>query len=51
VKPNRNTSVQGLRNVLADERLFLPTVGMAFDLLRIAHEGVILLGAEWNGDG
>jgi len=29
--------VQGLRNVLANERLFLPTVDTTIDLLGIAH--------------
>jgi hypothetical protein len=51
VKPDWNTSVQGLRNVLADKRLFLPTVGRAIDLPRIAHEEIVLTGTEWNGDG
>jgi len=37
VKPNWNTGPQGIRNVLADERLFLQTVDVAIDLLRIAH--------------
>jgi hypothetical protein len=29
--------MQGLHNVLADERLFLPTVYVAIDFLQIAH--------------
>jgi hypothetical protein len=29
--------MQGLRNVLTDERLFLPTVDTIIDLLGIAH--------------
>ena len=37
VEPNRNTRVQRLRNVLADECLFVPTMNLAIDLLRIAH--------------
>lgn len=37
VKPNRNACDQRFRNVLADERLVLPTVDGAIDFLRAAH--------------
>jgi hypothetical protein len=37
VKPNRNIGMQGLRNVLAHERLFLPTVDITIGLFGIAH--------------
>jgi hypothetical protein len=40
-KPNWNASAQGFRNVLADERLILPTVDTATDFPRIAHGGTI----------
>jgi hypothetical protein len=43
VKPNRNIGVQGLRNVLADERLFLPTVDTTIDLLESLTEDYALL--------
>jgi hypothetical protein len=37
VKPDWNTGMQGLGNVLADERLILPTVDTATDFTRFAH--------------
>jgi hypothetical protein len=37
VKPNRNARVQGLRNMLADESLFLATVDLAIDFLLVGH--------------
>jgi hypothetical protein len=33
--------MQGLRNVLADERLFLPTVNTTIDLWGIAHRRIM----------
>jgi hypothetical protein len=33
--------MQGLRNVLTDKRLFLPTVHIAQDFLRVAHARVM----------
>ena len=33
--------MQGMRNVLANERLFLPAVDMAIDFLRVVHEGIM----------
>jgi hypothetical protein len=41
VKPNRNIGMQGLRNVLAHERLFLPTVDITIGLLEMAHGRVM----------
>jgi hypothetical protein len=38
--------MQGVRNVLADERLFLPTVDTTIDLLRIAHTRIMTLNNE-----
>ncbi len=46
VKPNRNACTQGLRNVLADGCLLLPTVDVAVDLLRIAHTRIMALTSE-----
>ncbi len=42
--------MQGLRNVLTDKRLFLPTMHAAIDLLRIAHGRSITLKSslKWN---
>jgi hypothetical protein len=37
VKPNRNARMQGVRNMLANESLFLPTVDLAIDFLAVAH--------------
>ena len=38
--------MQGVRNMLADERLILPTVGTTIDLLRIAHGRIMTLKNE-----
>jgi hypothetical protein len=38
-----NTSSQGLRNVVTDERLFLPLVFVATDLLRVIHKRIMTL--------
>ena len=37
MKPNRNARMQGVRNMLANESLFLPTVDLAIDFLAVAH--------------
>ena len=37
MKPNRNPCMQGLRNMLADESHFLPTVDVAIDFLLVIH--------------
>jgi hypothetical protein len=41
VKSDRNAGMQGLRDVLADERLLLPTVDVALDFLRVAHAAIM----------
>jgi hypothetical protein len=46
VKPNHHSSKQGICNVLADERLFLPIVDAAIDLLRIAHRRIMQLKSK-----
>jgi hypothetical protein len=48
VKPDPNACEQGIRNVLADERLFLPTVDVAINLLRIAHRRIMPLMSASN---
>lgn len=49
MKPNRNACMQGLRNMLADESLFLPAVDVAINFLLVAHiadyAGESVLGA------
>ena len=37
MKPNGRARMQGLRNMLADKSLFLPTVDLAIDFLTVAH--------------
>jgi hypothetical protein len=41
VKANRNSGTQGMCNVLADECLFLPTMDVAINFLRITHERIM----------
>jgi hypothetical protein len=48
-KPNWNASAQGFSNVLANERLFLPTVDVAVDLLRFAHGETITQNTHMTG--
>jgi len=45
-KPNRNARLQGLRNMLANESLFLPTVDLAIDFLPVAHMQIMLSKAK-----
>ena len=37
MKPNRNARMQGVRNMLANESLFLQTVDLAIDFWAVAH--------------
>jgi|HubBroStandDraft_2_1064218.scaffolds.fasta_scaffold37085_5 hypothetical protein len=48
-KPNWNASAQGFGNVLANERLFLPIVDVAVDLLRFAHGETITQNTHMSG--